>query len=261
MMLLKTTFVRKGMVRIAVLATASVALSGCTYDLGVGFASDGYGDGYYDCDPYNAFDSYYDCDNGYGFSNIGYGGGWYDNYWYPGHGFLLFDNYGRRFNMRDNHRRYWGERRQRWYRDNHGRHQGGISRDGRGQDNRGRDYTHDGGMDSIGSPDHGSGRVHGGNGRDRSDGKRNRNRWLDAQVDGTNAVPAPMSGTADGDRAAGARGEARRGNSGQYRSPPADGGNAARTDTPRPVVTPQDDELRAMRAERGERKFPREKPD
>ena len=115
----------KIVLRIAALATVGIAISGCTYDVGLGYASDGYGygggSGYYDCDPYSPFDNYYDCDNGYGYSNIGYGGGWYDNLWYPGYGFFLFDNYGQRYNMRDNHRRYWGERRHRWYRENRGR--------------------------------------------------------------------------------------------------------------------------------------------
>jgi hypothetical protein len=123
-------------VRLAALTAATVGLSGCVYDAGLGYASDGYGYNDYNCDPYSAFDSYYDCDNSYGFYNIGFGGGWYDSYWYPGHGYYVFDNYGRRFNMRDNHRRYWGDRRQRWYRDNRG-HDGGRG-DGRGY-GRGRD--------------------------------------------------------------------------------------------------------------------------
>ena len=126
----------KLVLRIAALATVGIAVSGCTYDVGLGYASDGYGygvgSGYYDCDPYSPFDSYYNCDNGYGYSNIGYGGGWYDNLWYPGYGFFLFDNYGQRYNMRDSHRRYWGERRHRWYRENRGRNRDGGGHDGTG---------------------------------------------------------------------------------------------------------------------------------
>ena len=59
----------RAILRVAVLATASIAVSGCTYDVGLGYASDGYGygggSGYYDCDPYSVFDSYYDCDRTY----------------------------------------------------------------------------------------------------------------------------------------------------------------------------------------------------
>ena len=127
-----TIFGRKAFLKIAALATAGIAVSGCTYDMGLGYASDGYYDDAYDCDPYGGYDSYYQCDYGHGFYNIGYGGGWYDNYWYPGYGFYLFDNYGGRYPMRDNHRRYWGEQRHNWYRENRGRHQRWRTLSGRG---------------------------------------------------------------------------------------------------------------------------------
>ena len=132
---------RKLGLRLAALTAATVGLSGCVYDVGLGYASDDYGYNDYDCDPYSPFDRYYACDNSYGFYNIGFGGGWYDSFWYPGYGYYVFDNYGRRFNMRDNHRRYWGDRRQRWYRDNRG-HDNGYGH-GRSQDNGygyGRDH-------------------------------------------------------------------------------------------------------------------------
>jgi len=38
------------------------------------------------------------------------GGGWFGNYYYPGHGMFLFYNAGRRFPMREQHRRDWGGR-------------------------------------------------------------------------------------------------------------------------------------------------------
>lgn len=246
MMRLKTKFVRSGMLRIAALATAGIALSGCTYDLGLGYASDGYGSGYYDCDPYSPFDNYYNCDNGYGFSNIGYGGGWYDNYWYPGHGFFLFDNYGRRFNMRDNHRRYWGERRHRWYRENGGRHEGGGRYDGRG-----RGYTGNNGADTIGSPD-----------RSRGDGRRDRNRgWRGGERNGANATPLPTPDAARGDRAGRGRGEGRRGDGSGYRQPPANTGNAAQPAASRPAATPRSDAPRVAPAERRGRESPDTRPD
>ena len=181
----------KLVLRIAALATVGISVSGCTYDVGLGYASDGYGyggggSGYYDCDPYSPFDNYFDCDNGYGYSNIGYGGGWYDNLWYPGYGFFLFDNYGQRYNMRDSHRRYWGERRHRWYRENRGRHDGGARRDG-------RNYS-DGGMDAIGRPEQNGGRLRDGErgGRHGGDGRRGPNRsWEGTNGNGANAVPVP----------------------------------------------------------------------
>ena len=181
----------KVILRIAALATASIATSGCTYDVGLGYVSDGYGygggSGYYDCDPYRPFDNYYDCDSRYGYSNIGYRGGWYDNLWYPGYGFFLFDNYGQRYTMRDSHRRYWGERRQRWYRENRGRHDGGSIRDGRNyRDGR------DGAVGGIGWPERNGGRVRDDESGERNDGRRNRNRsWEGGVGTGSNAVPVP----------------------------------------------------------------------
>ncbi len=219
----------KALLRIAALTTASLGLSGCTYDLGLGYASDGYGGGYYDCDPYSPFDSYYDCDNGYGFSNIGYGGGWYDNYWYPGHGYFLLDNYGRRYAMRDNYRRYWGERRHNWYRENRGRHDGGRSYD------RARSYTDNNGLDAIGWPERGGGRIRDGDRNGRApdgDRRRERNRgWQGSEGNGANAIPRPnpdaTRGRGDGRR------EGRRGNALDGYSQPAPAtGNANQPTAP-----------------------------
>ena len=191
--------------RLAALTAATVGLSGCVYEAGLGYASDGYGYNDYNCDPYSAFDSYYDCDNSYGFYNIGFGGGWYDSYWYPGHGYYVFDNYGRRFNMRDNHRRYWGDRRQRWYRDNRG-HDGGRDY-GRGRDhddNRGNGRGHDRDQDrGRGDGDRGSGAVGNGgwNGRNndrddrrggRGDGRRGRDNGQSNDAV-SQPVPQPMA--------------------------------------------------------------------
>ncbi len=152
--------VTKMALRIAALAGMTAGLSACYTDFGLGYASDGYGYNNYDCDPYSPFDSYYGCDYGAGFSNIGYGGGWYDNFYYPGYGIFVFDNYGSRFNMRDNHRRYWGGQRFNWQREHYrgGRQQYGNQgggyypqpprrdRDGDYRDGRhgdGRDGRHD----------------------------------------------------------------------------------------------------------------------
>ena len=183
--------------RLAALTAATVGLSGCVYEAGLGYASDGYGYNDYDCDPYSAFDSYYDCDNSYGFYNIGFGGGWYDSFWYPGHGYYVFDNYGRRFNMRDNHRRYWGDRRQRWYRDNRG-HDGG-----RGHDN-GRGYGR------------GNGHSSNNNGADQAIAWPERNGGRRDERPGRRADPTPPPG-AVGDGNWGRRVEGQRGGRGDGR--------------------------------------------
>jgi hypothetical protein len=182
-----TNFTKQALLRFAALAAAGTALSGCVYDVGLGYASDGYYDDYY-CDPYGGYDSYYDCDYRSGFYNIGYGGGWYDSFWYPGHGYYLFDNYGRRHPMRDHHRRYWGEKRHHWYRENRGRHRDGNHR------GRGRGYTDSATPGAIGWPERNGGRVRDGDDyrRGRGEGRRSRNdQWRGGDGRGADAVPTP----------------------------------------------------------------------
>eukprot|EP01041_Mallomonas_annulata_P027393 gene27393-48972_t len=145
---------RGALLKLSLLTVASLGLSGCVYDVGLGYASDGYYDDAYECDPYGGYDSYYQCDYGHGFYNIGYGGGWYDSYWYPGYGFYLFDNVGRRYPMRDHHRRYWGEKRHNWYRENRGRRHDGGRYQGRG-----RGYTGNATPGAVGWPEQHGGRV------------------------------------------------------------------------------------------------------
>jgi hypothetical protein len=145
--------------KLAALTAATISLSGCVYDIGLGYASDGYAYNQYDCDPYSPFDSYYDCDTSYGFYNIGYGGGWYDSYWYPGHGYYIFDRGGRRYNMRDNHRRYWGEQRHRYWRDNH-RGRGDHHNGRRGGGHHGYDRNSNAVDQPIAWPERHGGRRH-----------------------------------------------------------------------------------------------------
>jgi hypothetical protein len=208
----------KALLRIAALTAAGIGVSGCVYDVGLGYASDDYGSSYYDCDPYGGYDRYYDCDYGHGFYNIGYGGGWYNDYWYPGYGFYLFDNGGRRYAMRDNDRRYWGERRHNWYRENRGRHDGG----GR-HESRGSGYSDNGHMAPIGWPERNGGRVRDGERGDRNRGDghpdhdrdRGQNRgWQGGNGNGANAIPTPIP-TPEAARGEDySRGEGRRGRGG-----------------------------------------------
>ena len=197
----------KAFLKAAMLIAATAGLSGCVYDVGLGYASDSYyNDGYasgsyydggYGCDPYGRYDAYYDCDYRQGFGNIGFGGGWYDNYYYPGYGFILFDNVGRRYPMRDHHRSYWGERRHYHYREYRSR-----NRDGRGYDGRRRGYSNDvipgvnGGSESI----DGSVLNSEGTRRDRRrEGRRSRIDQLQGgEGNGANAVPMPDPETLQG---------------------------------------------------------------
>jgi hypothetical protein len=172
----------------ALRVAAGAGLSGCVYDVGLGFASDGYYDDAYGCDPYGGYDAYYNCDYGQAFSNIGFGGGWYDNYFYPGHGIFLFDTFGRRYPMREQYRRYWGERRHSWYREHRGRDWGGSRYDGRV-----RGYKDNARYDRSASPDRQRGwmRNHDEN---RHDGRRDRRRngndqWRGGNGRGTGVTP------------------------------------------------------------------------
>ena len=136
--------------RLAAVAAIGMAASGCVYDggVGLGYASDGYAQG---CDSYDNFDSYYDY--GYGFSNIGYGGGWYSDYYYPGYGYFIFDNYGRRYQMQRDHLRYWGGQRYNWYRQH-----------GRNNYNNNGGYGHNNGGHNSGGNYYGGNGNHNGNG-------------------------------------------------------------------------------------------------
>jgi hypothetical protein len=170
-----------GLLRLAALATAATSLGGCAtlYD-------DYYGDSYYDdyaysdyrCDPYNQFDYYYDCDNRSGFFNIGFGGGWYNNFYYPGYGFYLFDRGGRRFDMDNHYRRYWGGQRHNYWRQHRGNNQNGHhNRNGY------RRSGNSGQMDQIGWPEQNGGRVRIGENR-RRDGNSNGRGYGNGQPNG-----------------------------------------------------------------------------
>lgn len=93
---------------------ALMSLSACAYSDGYGQSNLGYADDQY-CDPYNEYDAYYGCDLEYGFANFGYGGGWHQDFYYPGFGFFIFDNSGRRYRMNDYYLGYWGRQRQQFF--------------------------------------------------------------------------------------------------------------------------------------------------
>ena len=183
----------KTFLKIAVLATASLGLSGCYETFG---ASYGYDTAYdsYGCDPYDPYDSYYNCDYRYGFNNIGYGGGWWDNYYYPGYGFYIFDRGGQRYQMRNHHHQYWGQRGHAWAREHgHRGRENGYGHNGkRGDDghNQGRGYQNGG--------DHGDYEQGRGRGRGNGEGRRGRDNngnvfgW-DAGRNNGQATPPPTN--------------------------------------------------------------------
>ena len=219
----------KNILRAALLITASVGVSGCVYDVGLGYASDGYYDDGYDCDAYGSYDAYYDCDYGQGFANIGFGGGWYDDYYYPGYGFFLFDQVGRSYAMRDHHRRYWGENRQFHYREHRSR-----NRDGRRYDRGQRGYTNDATPGVIGSPERNGWRVRDGDDSRRYARRENRrsrtDQWQGGEGRGANALPVPNPEVV---RARGARRDRNDGNDRQF--PRANGGESAHRYGQRPA--------------------------
>lgn len=180
-----TIFLRRPL-GIALGALATTSLGGCYYGdvngYGPAYAGNDcaarYGDAYYDYDPYSYGDGYgYDCydggDYGAGFVNIGFGGGWYDNYYYPGYGLWLFDNYNNRYPLRGQYLNYWGGRRAWWK--HHGK-----DRDWRPRGNGpGRGDGHWNNGPGRGDGPHGDGRPGGGrpggwdgHGRGDNDGPR-----------------------------------------------------------------------------------------
>lgn len=181
----------------ALLVAAGAGLSGCVYDVGLGFASDGYYDDAYGCDPYSGYDAYYNCDHGQAFSDIGFGGGWYDNYYYPGYGISLFDTFGRRYPMSEQYRRYWGERRHNWYREDRGRDLGRNRDEGRE-----RDYRDNARSERQGSPDRRGGRMRNPDENRRDgwrDGRRNGNdQWRGGDGRGAGAVRLPNADASQG---------------------------------------------------------------
>jgi hypothetical protein len=98
----------------ALVAAGAISLSACAYEEGYGGyggVSVGYRGGDY-CDPR--------WDGCYGYGDYGYGDdgaydpwyGWWGGYYYPGTGFYIYDQGGRRYRWNDNQRRYWEGRRQ-----------------------------------------------------------------------------------------------------------------------------------------------------
>lgn len=138
-------------------ALVTATLGGCYYGdvQGASYASAGSScsGSYYDDDPYAYDDGYgYDCydpsDYGGGFVQIGFGGGWYDDYYYPGYGTWMFDNYRNRYPLHGRYLNYWGGRRA-WWKHHRDRGDGHWNRPG--HSNGGHDARPGGGDGWTGS--------------------------------------------------------------------------------------------------------------
>ncbi|MCU6455793.1 hypothetical protein LPN01_17065 [Sphingomonas sp. A2-49] len=137
---------------------AGIGTSACTDGYGYSGVAVGYGGGGYYGDGYGYGDPY---GGGYGY---GYGGypsyfGWYGDYYYPGTGIYVYDQYRRPYRWNDGQRRYWEGRRNGWRGDRNFRN------DWNGFDRRGQGVRPDGG----GAP---YGRGDGYRGGDRTPGYR-----------------------------------------------------------------------------------------
>ena len=96
----------------AAAAIGAISLGGCAYDSYGGYG--GYGGGY-GYAPYGGLSV-----------GVGYGGyygspfGWYDDFYYPGTGIYVYDNYRRPHRWSDRQRTYWTQRSGTWHDRNSG---------------------------------------------------------------------------------------------------------------------------------------------
>ena len=195
--------------RPALLLAATAALGACTaYDgFGYGGVSVGVSSGGYYPHRYSPY-SYY---------------GWYDGFYYPGAGYYIYDDYGRRHRWSDRHRHYWEGRRD-------GRRDHGENWDGYRRDRDGR--YHDGNRDGN-RGDYSRGRD--GDGRDWQrrdrDGREDRGNWQRRDGDNNRGDRGNWQRRGDGDNRGDRSNGQRRGN--------RDGATAGARPSAPPVARPQ----------------------
>jgi hypothetical protein len=228
--------------RVAALAVATTGLGGCAtlYDnyYDNGYYDNAYSD--YNCDPYSPFDNYYDCDSRLGFYNFGYSGGWYNNYYYPGFGLLIYDRGGRRYDMDNNHRRYWGSRRHEYWQQNNRYHGNNRGRHGYGSSGRPGNYQ------QIAWPEQNGGRVSDGEHRRRDGDGRQHGHRDGRHSDGNNGYrnDASRDGRPNND------GYGRRGGRVDRQAQPATVPNASQqSDQPAPLRHPRNGNVNSGRSE------------
>jgi len=99
----------KRLALLGVIFGVGLGTAGCTDGYGysgvaVGYGGGAYGDGYGYSDPYGG----YGYAGGYGYPSYF---GWYGDYYYPGTGIYVYDQYRRPYRWNDTQRRYWEGRR------------------------------------------------------------------------------------------------------------------------------------------------------
>jgi hypothetical protein len=166
--------------RPALLLAATAALGACTaYDgFGYGGVSVGVSSGGYYPHRYSPY-SYY---------------GWYDGFYYPGAGYYVYDDYGRRHRWSDRHRHYWEGRRD--GRRDHGENWDGYRRD---RDGRYHDGNRDGNRGDYSRGRDGDGRDW--QRRDRDDRQGDGRNWQRRDRDRDEETSRGRDGRRDGNRA------------------------------------------------------------
>ena len=97
---------------LGVILGAGLGTAACTDGYGYSGVAVGYGNGGYYGDGYGYADPYYGGGYGYGAGSSYFG--WYGDYYYPGTGIYVYDQYRRPYRWNDGQRRYWEGRRNGW---------------------------------------------------------------------------------------------------------------------------------------------------
>jgi len=152
-----------------------LATSACTDGYGYSGVQVGYGNGGYYGDPYGGGYGYADPYQVGGFGSPYYG--WYNDYYYPGTGIYVYDQYRRPYRWNNTQQRYWQGRRNNWRGDrNFNNNWGGFQRNGvdgrQYQGNRGYDGGRDGIRDGVRNYQRSPGVNTDGRRDDRRDGYR-----------------------------------------------------------------------------------------
>lgn len=160
---------------------AGLGTAACTDGYGYSGVAVGYGSGGYYGDGYGYADPYYG--GGYGYGGYPSYFGWYGDYYYPGTGIYVYDQYRRPYRWNDGQRRYWEGRRNSWRGDRNFRN------DWNGFDRRGDGIRGNGGYGGV--------PRQGWNGGDRGNwrGDGNRGEWRGNRQN-FSGQPAPAPGAA-----------------------------------------------------------------
>lgn len=190
---------------LGVILGAGLGTAACTDGYGYSGVAVGYGNGGYYGDGYGYADPYYGGGYGYGAGSSYFG--WYGDYYYPGTGIYVYDQYRRPYRWNDGQRRYWEGRRNGWRGDRNFRNDwNGFDRntnqwrgnrgDGQWRGDRGPGYRGDG---VRGDGIRGDGVRGDGNRGDRGNWRGNRQNFS-GQPGGTPRVVTPQATPGGGER-------------------------------------------------------------